>query len=294
MAEKQTTPKVNEKYKDRLFCWIFGKEENRKHLLDLYNAINNTNYDNVNLIEINTIDDVIYMKMKNDVSCIIGNDLSLYEHQSTYNPNMPFREFEYCAKLYDGIVAQRGYDVYGSKLLKFPAPHCYVFYNGTSERSDKEILRLSDAFESPSEGYEWTTTMLNINYGHNKELMEKCQALQEYSIFVDRIRKNFASMDKKTAVDEAVKYIVNLNGELSEFFSINSSEVYDMCITEYDEAKHLENVKQEGIEIGLEQGHADIFVILDYIKANPNKSDSEVAEELKCNLSLVQESRKRI
>ena len=97
------------------------------------------------------------------------------------------------------------------------------------------------------------------------------------------------TMDKKTAVDEAVKYIVNLNGELSEFFSINSSEVYDMCITEYDEAKHLENVKQEGIE----QGHEDVFAIQDYIKANPNKSDVEIAEKFKCNVLLVQESRKR-
>jgi len=245
--------KTNEKYKDRLFCWIFGKIENRKHLLDLYNAINDTNYDDINLIEINTLEDVIYMKMKNDVSCIIGNDLSLFEHQSTYNPNMPFREFEYCAKLYDGIVAKRGYDMYGSKLIRFPAPHCYVFYNGTSEHADKEILRLSDAFETPSEGYEWTTTMLNINYGHNKKLMDKCTALYEYSLFVRIIRKNLETMNKSIAVDEAVEYIIKLGGELSDFFRKNRSEVYDMCITEYNEAKHLENIKQEGIEQGIEQ-----------------------------------------
>lgn len=281
---------INEKYKDRLFCWIFGKDENKKHLLDLYNAINGTDYRDACLIEINTLDDVIYMKMKNDVSCIIGNDLSLYEHQSTYNPNMPFREFEYCAKLYDSIVLQREYDVYGTKLLKFPAPHCYVFFNGTSECADREILKLSDAFETPSEGYEWTTIMLNINYGHNKELMEKCNALNEYSIFVDRVRKNLATMDKKAAVDEAVNYIVNLKGKLSDFFCKNRSEVCDMCLTEYDEARHLENVKQEGIE----QGHEDVLAIVDYVKFYPQKTDLEIANEVKCSVQLVKKIRERI
>ncbi len=202
--------RINEKFKDRLFCWIFGKDENKKFLLELYNAINGTNYDDVDQVVINTIEDVIYMKMKNDVSCIIGNDLSLYEHQSTFNPNMPFRSFEYCAKLYDAIVATREYDVYSSKLLRFPAPHCYVFYNGGGRHDDREILRLSDAFETQSEGYEWTVTMLNINYGHNKELMSKCNALNEYSIFVSRVRKNIETMNKEEAINEAVDYIVGL------------------------------------------------------------------------------------
>lgn len=238
--------KINGKYKDRLFCWIFGREENKANLLDLYNAINNTDYDDVNLIEINTIDDIIYMKMKNDISCILGSDMSLYEHQSSFNPNMPFRAFEYCAKLYDSIVTKRNYDVYGSKLLKFPTPRCYVFYNGKSKHADKEILRLSDAFEGPSEGYEWTTIMLNVNYGHNKELMEKCRALQEYAAFVDQVRQNLETMNLREAVDKAVKEVVASNGVLSGIFSKNISEVCDMCITEYNEAQHLENVKQEG------------------------------------------------
>lgn len=281
---------INEKFKDRLFCWIFGKDSNKKYLLDLYNAINDTSYNDINQIEINTIEDVIYMKMKNDVSCIIGNDLSLYEHQSTFNPNMPFRSFEYCAKLYDAIVTARGYDVYSSKLLKFPTPHCYVLYNGIIERNDIEILKLSDSFETITEGYEWTVTMLNINFGHNKILLEKCASLKEYSMFVDRVRKNFTTMNKLDAIDEAVEYIVKLNGELSYFFAKNRSEVRDMCITEYNEAQHLENVKQEGIE----QGQMIILDVQDYIIANPTASDSDVATVLNCSEVIVEKARKRI
>ncbi|MCQ2506559.1 MAG: hypothetical protein MJ113_05205 [Lachnospiraceae bacterium] len=244
----------NKKVKDRLFCWIFGREENKRNLLSLYNALNGTEYKDESLVEINTLEDIIYMNMKNDVSCIIGDDLSLFEHQSTYNPNMPFREFQYCCKLYEEILVKRDYDLYSTRLLKFPAPHCYVFYNGTKEQEDRELLRLSDAFETPSEGYEWTTTMLNINYGHNKELMNKCEPLMEYSLFVSRIRENQQSMDKTIAVDEAVEYIIGRNGVLSEFFRINKAEVFDMCLTEYDEAKHLRNLKAEGRAEGRAEG----------------------------------------
>ena len=34
---------------------------------------------------------------------------------------------------------------------------------------------------------------VNINYGHNRKLMEKCRRLEEYAIFVDMVRKNLAA-----------------------------------------------------------------------------------------------------
>lgn len=70
----------NVKYKDRLFRFVFG--ENKEWLLSLYNAVNETQYDNPNDITITTLDDVIYVKMKNDVSLLLDSELSLYEHQS--------------------------------------------------------------------------------------------------------------------------------------------------------------------------------------------------------------------
>lgn len=254
---------VNNSHKDSLFCWIFGREENKCHLLSLYNALNGTDYDDPSLIEINTLEDVIYMKMKNDVSCIIGNNMYLFEHQSTFNPNMPYRELQYCAKLYNGIVAEKNYDVYGSQLVKFPAPHCYVFYNGSSFHNDVEILRLSDAFESPSAGYEWTTTMLNVNFGHNKALMEKCQALYEYADFVNQVRVNRIIMTSESAVDKAVEYIIAKNGVLSNFFKVHRAEVNDMCstLTYYDEEHHIQSemkiARENGRAIGLAEGRAE-------------------------------------
>lgn len=81
---------VNREQKSRLFCFIFGSEENRNHLLSLYNAVNNTNYTNVEDVKITTLEDIIYIHMKNDVSFIFDSNMNLYEHQSTFNPNMPF------------------------------------------------------------------------------------------------------------------------------------------------------------------------------------------------------------
>ncbi len=84
--ENQIT--MNRAYKDRLFCAIFGKEENKHYLLELYNALNNSNHTNLDDIKITTIDNFLYITMKNDVSFLIGSELNLYEQQSTFNPNM--------------------------------------------------------------------------------------------------------------------------------------------------------------------------------------------------------------
>mgnify|MGYP006936021288 CR=1 FL=1 len=93
--------KTNGKYKDRLFKFFFGNPENKEWTLSLYNAVNESNYENADDIRYNTIDDAIYMNMKNDVSFIIEDTMSLYEQQSTYCPNMPLRFLMYLAKLYE-------------------------------------------------------------------------------------------------------------------------------------------------------------------------------------------------
>ena len=66
MEERQNIT-VNRQYKDRLFKLIFKEKED---LLELYNAVNNTSYDNPEDIEVNTLEDVVYMGMKNDISQI--------------------------------------------------------------------------------------------------------------------------------------------------------------------------------------------------------------------------------
>ena len=144
---------VNKKYKDTVFRKLFG--ENKENALSLYNAVNHTSYTDPDDLEYTTLEDVIYMKYKNDVSFLIDKTLSLYEHQSSYNPNMPLRGFLYYADLYRKLI-HRSERLYSKHLLKIPLPHYIVFYNGSEKYMGEErrTLRLSDAFETDTGGGE--------------------------------------------------------------------------------------------------------------------------------------------
>lgn len=170
---------------------------------------------------------------------------------------MPFREFQYCAKMLNAWVIGNNLDVYGSTLIKIPAPKCYVFYNGPANHEDKKILKLSDAFIKKREGYEWTVTMLNINSGHNEELLQKCQVLSEYTDFIDMVRANSKSMKVEMAVDSAVKVFISKNGILSGFLEKHRAEVLDVCITEYNEELHINNEKKISHDEGRIEGREE-------------------------------------
>ena len=139
-TQEQTTSHQRD-FKSRMFAMIFS---DKKELLKLYNAVANRNYEDPELLEINTLENAFYMSMKNDLSFIIDSRLSLYEHQSTYNPNMPLRFLLYLSELYSGMVA--GKNIYGRTRIPLPPPRFIVFYNGTEERPDREIMRLSDSY----------------------------------------------------------------------------------------------------------------------------------------------------
>ena len=171
----------NRQYKDRLWRMIFN---NKEDLLQLYNAINYTDYQNPDDLEVNTLEDVLYLSMKNDVSFLVGGTMNLYEHQSTFNPNMPLRGVFYFSRLYEGYVADNNLMIYHEKRVRLPKPKYIVFYNGTKNQPDSMELKLSDCFENTDNDapcLECTATMLNINYGHNQELMKHCRRLKEYS-----------------------------------------------------------------------------------------------------------------
>ncbi|MDE7210560.1 MAG: hypothetical protein K2O03_03845, partial [Lachnospiraceae bacterium] len=141
--------KTNPKYKDRLFCFLFGNEKYKKNALSLYNALNGTHYSNEDDLELTTLNDVIYIRMRNDVSFLISDNMSLFEQQSTFNPNMPIRGFMYFARLYDKYISERHFNIYGCKQIGLPTPKYVVFYNGRDKRPAMEKLRLSDAFLQP-------------------------------------------------------------------------------------------------------------------------------------------------
>ena len=252
--ERETITGTNREYKDRLFKFIFGNPENKEWTLSLYNAVNGSSYTNPDDIKLTTLENVVYMNMKNDVSFLIADTMSFYEQQSSFNPNMPMRFFVYAGMVYSRYIeTSQEYRKYSSKQQKAPTPKCICFYNGTSEKDDKTILKLSDSFDSESD-IEVVVTMINVNYGHNKELMEACKPLEEYAFFIDRVRMYQKDSDNlEEAIDKAVEDLPD-NSMIKQFLMINKAEVKRMCITEYNEERTLNETREEGREEGIVEG----------------------------------------
>lgn len=238
---------ANREYKDRLFRLLFGNEEHKDNILSLYNALCNTEYTNPDDIQIYTMDDVIYIKMKNDVSVLLDSYLHLWEQQSTFNPNMPLRGLLYFGKMYDRYVDENHLNIYRKTLIKVPTPRYTVLYNGSDNQPSRMKLRLSDAFihADGSGDFEWTADMINLNEGKNDELLEHCRPLKEYMILVNEIRKNSEIMEFDEAVDVAVTYCIE-HDILKSFLLKHRAEVMDVCITEFDEKKFEDNIREEG------------------------------------------------
>ena len=249
---------VNKKYKDRLFCLLFGNEEYKDNILSLYNALCNTSYTNPDDIQIYTIEDVIYIKMKNDVSILLDSFLYLWEQQSTFNPNMPIRGLMYFGKMYDKYITENHLNIYGRTHIKLPTPRYAVLYNGMDDQPGFMQLKLSDSFIHPdlSGDFEWTANMINLNEGKNDELLNHCQPLKEYMTLINEIRKNSENMKFEEAVDTAVTYCIEHN-DLRTFLLKHRAEVKDVCITEYDEKTFVEGIREEGRAEGHAEGFAE-------------------------------------
>lgn len=251
---------INSKFKDRLFSFIFGREENKHWTLELYNAVNSSSYTDPSAVRITTIQQVLYLGMRNDVSFVISNDMNLYEQQSTYNPNMPIRQMQYCGYLYEKHIKEHKLNKYGATQLSLPVPKLVVFYNGRQEIPDETILELKDSFpEGSSSDIAVRVHMLNINYGRNRELLEACKPLKDYSWFVAEVRKNLERRtgDKSIDVEEAVNQaITNMPEEsvIKPFLEAHKAEVTGMMLMEYDEAETMDLFREEGRREGLKEG----------------------------------------
>ena len=199
------------------------------------------------------------MGMKNDVSFIITETINFYEQQSSFNPNVPLRIFGYAEKSYSKYIEDHKLNVHSTILQKIPTPRCVCFYNGPYKKEDKVILRLSDAFMDNTEEpqIEVTVTMYNINYGHNKELLDACKPLMEYSWFVEEIRKikkngNEIGIAVDMALDSMPEDFV-----IRQFLLENRAEVKDVFLTEYNEQKTMAAFRDEGYEEGRAEGRAE-------------------------------------
>ena len=241
---------ANRKYKDTVFRKLFSDSKN---LLSLYNAINGTAYMDASQLEIVTLDNAIYMGMKNDLAFIINTNLFLYEHQSTYNPNMPLRDLFYISGEYQKLVDLKS--LYTSTRLRIPTPNFIVFYNGTEKNEDRWVEYLSESYENMSgePNLELKVIILNINVGHNKKLMEECQTLREYAQYVAKVRRYSEEMELNTAVECAVSESIQ-EGILKEFLQKNRAEVIAMSIFEYNEEEEKRKLRKAEYEAGMAEG----------------------------------------
>ena len=243
-------PTANRQYKDTVFRMLFSEKEN---LLSLYNAVTGSHYQNAEALKIVTLENAIYMGMKNDLAFMLETNIYLYEHQSTINPNIPLRDLIYIGIEYQQFVNDKS--LYSSKLQKIPAPKFMVFYNGTDDVEDSMELKLSSAYEhlAGEPDLELKVLMLNVNEGHNKELMEQCQTLREYAKYVALVRKYKKEMKLDAAVKCAVDECIQ-SGILAEFLKKNRAEVIAVSIFEYDKEEEEKKLRKAEYEAGYDDG----------------------------------------
>ena len=264
---------VNRIYKDRLYKMIFN---DKSELLKLYNAINGTHYDDPAMLTITTLDNAIYMTMENDLSFIIDMRLALYEQQSTVNPNLPLRFLMYITDIYSAYT--KDMNIYGSKKVQIPLTSFVIFYNGMKSQPDRTEFLLSELFHPTTDqpALELKAVMLNINKGHNQELMNACHTLRDYSEYVARIRTYSAEMPLTDAVEKAITECIHEN-ILRDFLLKNRAEAKAMSIYEYDEEKTLRMFREEGYEDGERNGkiQATIEMCLEF-----NLSSDAIVQKL--------------
>jgi len=245
---------VNRKYKDSVFVDLFSEDEKAKeNFLSLYNALHNTNLQLSCPVENIRLDNVMYMNIINDVSCLVDNKIIiLAEHQSTINENMPLRFLQYIARLYEKL--QSPTDRYLRKLSKIPTPEFYVFYNGVEDYPNTTVLKLSNAFITTPAAppLELEVTVYNINKNKGAKVLSRCKTLDEYSLFVEEVRSQI-QLDPENGFTNAVKLCIE-KGILKEYLQRKSREVINMLVAEYDYDTDIAVQRQESLVIGIQQG----------------------------------------
>lgn len=262
--KRQLNRRANRQYKNNLFVYLFTRK--KEYALSLYNAVNNTDYTNEEDLEFKLLENVLFVSMINDVSFIFDSAMNLYEHQSTLSRNMPLRGLFYFADLCRKLIPMDA--LYQKKVVRIPVPKYIVFYNGPEAdmQTEREEIRLSEAFQVPDKtgGFEWTATVLNINFGYNTKLFDNCAMLKEYTQFVEKIKRKEKRMDRTSAMREAIQECLE-EGILVDFLKeygeeIVSREWYEIDQEMIDEIQYqeaLEDARVEGRALGLAEGRAE-------------------------------------
>ena len=246
--------KHNRRYKDSVFVDFFSEDRTAKaNFLALYNALHGTDYQSTAILKNIRLKQVLYMSFANDVSYLVDNKIIvLAEHQSTINPNMPIRCLEYIARLYEQFYKSK--EKYSRKQLAIPTPEFYVFYNGKEPYRGDSLLKLSDSFTQKHNEYalELSVKVVNINYDKASEILKRCKPLEQYSLFVNAVRRNIA-VDKEHGFEKAIKECIQ-NDILREYLQRKSKEVLNMLIGEYDYDTDIAVQREESFDMGLAEG----------------------------------------
>ena len=305
---------LQRKFKDSIFTLLYGAETYRKYALDLYSALNHSDYTDPDELEMTTIEDVLYLGVKNDVSFLIGDEMQLWEHQSTYAPNMPLRGLQYFSKLYSKYTAVYQMNVYGSRQLILPTPKYYVFYIGKAKRPECEV-RLTSSFADPEKSdLEVTCTVININVGCNAHLMEACHSLAGYSKLVSYLQAIPVSDPAyESLVDAAVDRCIE-EGYLVDFLTEHRAEVVKMYILDmtYEQYHELEkrDIREEalaegksagiaeGVSRGIAKGiaeerHNSIRSLVQVYREDMALTDKEIVQRLVARMNLTEEEAKK-
>ena len=248
--------KHNRRYKDSVFVDFFSEDRTAKaNFLALYNALHGTDYQSTAILKNIRLKQVLYMSFANDVSYLVDNKIIvLAEHQSTINPNMPIRCLEYIARLYEQFYKSK--EKYSRKQLAIPTPEFYVFYNGKEPYRGDSLLKLSDSFMQTHDEYalELSVKVVNINYDKASEILKRCKPLEQYSLFVNAVRRNIA-VDTEHGFEKAIKECIQ-NDILREYLQRKSKEVLNMLIGEYDYDTDIAVQREESFDMGLAEGEA--------------------------------------
>ena len=259
-----TQEKTNRNYKDSVFVDMFAYDITAKeNFISLYNALHGTNLD-VKTTDVQPVmlEKVLYMKYYNDIAMLIdGKIVILIEHQSTINKNMPFRFLEYIARIYEKITTKD--EKFGRKLVKLPVPEFYVFYNGKDDYPTESVMKLSDAFiqldgelknqlENANYPLEISVKVININVDKENPILKRCEALKEYSEFIEQVRSNIEN-DVPEPLTNAIKEAIK-KGFLSDYLNRKSTEVQNMLLAEYDYDTDIAVQRRESFEDGFSAG----------------------------------------
>ena len=263
MSIEETRHKVNVQYKDRLFKFIFQEPE---FALSLVNALTGMEYKDPKEVEITTLEDVLYINMKNDVSICIHSSMFLFEHQSTFSFNLPYRCLEYGSKLLIQYIKEHNLDIYARKAIILPEVYSVVFYNGLEERPDRELITMEvnrkkerrtpvhKSFLKIRGKIQSGVEIININKGHNARFLKMCQPLREYCWMVEGMREKIRNGE---SAEQAAKEILDSMPQeygIYDKIMVHRKEVVGMLETEFDQKKWEKRFTDDGIEIGLEKG----------------------------------------